>query len=53
MRAQDDGRLMQDHAELGDLLGQLIATLQSNDDGMGLVRQEPEKVHGKHGISPR
>ena len=31
MRAQDDERLMQDHAELGDLLGQLIATLQSKD----------------------
>ncbi len=31
MRAQDDERLMQDHAELGDLLGELIATLESND----------------------
>jgi hypothetical protein len=31
MRTQDDEQLMQDHAELGDLLGQLIATLQAND----------------------
>ena len=31
MRAQDDERLIHDHAELGVLLGQLIALLESND----------------------
>ena len=31
MRAQNDDRLMHDHAELGGLLDQLIASLQAND----------------------